>query len=204
MNDIMSMLRKPKKTKPLMIRLSKALVNYIDGQWLKTYSSRPDYIISSIREYLNEIIAHENLSVLTIEREELSDETKRLFYYEYMKKELSADKARYSKWEGENAEIVEVLLSIMPGTIEDINRAVERTKFFKNHQEFIKVAIAHSIHRKAINQHIEESVKEFLENPQHAKKMEEEHKEILKILKKDNWEEELLKYDSEKKSKKNL
>jgi len=154
---------KPKKTKAVMVRVPDLLMTLVENHIGKQYASRPDFIVEAIRLYIYDMSLIEEGIINTLKDEDVLDAAKVEFYYERLNKLLNEDRIYYREAEKRSSEEpVGVLLSIMPGLIEEMDAIVERTKAFKNNPEFIKMAISHLLALLSNRDVISLNVKNFL------------------------------------------
>ena len=133
-----------KKTKAVMVRVPSNLMQIVDALVGWQYTSRPDFIVESIRYYLNYISGIETEAMILLKDKDVSFAAKFAFYQESLEIVLAPTRDTYKDLEEKsNGKLIDVLLSIMPGLIAEINETVGRTQFFKSYQEFIKMAVFH-------------------------------------------------------------
>ena len=154
---------KPKKTKAVMVRVPDLLMTLAENYIGKQYASRPDFIVEAIRLYIYDISLIEERIIEALKNEDVLDAAKVEFYHERLNKLLDDDRTFYKESEKRSSEEpVGVLLSIMPGLIEEMDSMVGRTKAFKNNPEFIKMAISHLLALLLNREVISLNAKKFL------------------------------------------
>ena len=141
----------------------------------KTHTSRPDYIVDAIHQYMFHISGFETEAMLKVQYKDVSYGAKRTFYLEYMelqtKREREAFNSAQKKSKGKD---IDVLLSMPPGLVEEVMGIVNRTQVFKNHQEFIKFAIIYLMVVLATYNTNTLLTTNFLQDPEDLKKLKEE------------------------------
>jgi hypothetical protein len=176
-----------KKTKGVMVRLPSNVTTVIDSFVGRSHSSRPDFIVDAIRQYLMYVSIFEAEAILKVQDKDVSYTAKKAFYIEFMELHLDRMKKMYhSLQEQAKGRDVDVLLSMYPITIEMINGVVERTQFFKNHQEFIKLAIMNLIILMASYNTNELLISNFLQDPEDLKKLKKELDDLRAEANSDN------------------
>ena len=129
-----------KKNASIMVRMPSNLALVIDTTVGISYTSRPDFVIDGIRRFVH-YINNEEAAIMTYlqEKEDAARDVKLEFYYASIKERTDTyRKAVASAAEKSKKKDVDILLSLPKGLASQIDRAVERTKCFRNHQEFIK------------------------------------------------------------------
>ena len=131
-----------------MVRFPEETVDGIDVFVGHTHTSRPDFVIDAVRQYLFHITGCEsriieNLRIAEEEDEDLLQQVKETYYLRRMNV-LTRDESNqyYAVKENSNSmRDVNVLLNMPQGLYDAIVEIVGRTMVFGNHQEFIKVAV---------------------------------------------------------------
>ena len=131
-----------KRNVSLMVRMPSNIAFVIDHCVGVSHSSRPDFVIDGIRQFMVAISYEEARVFEFIEtKKDASREVKLQFYYESMKSfTLTFRNTIASAAEKSEKKDVDILLSLPKGLAAQIDEFVNRTKAFKNHQEFIKCA----------------------------------------------------------------
>ena len=132
-----------KRTKQVMVRFPKYTVERIDDYAGDTHSSRPDFVIDSVRQYIPHIVHEAALVITEIEGVDVSSQAKGMFFYERMSERIfqEIESYRKSKESSPKGQDVSVLISIPVGLNASIFRIVESTGFFSSNQELIKTAV---------------------------------------------------------------
>ena len=129
-----------------MVRVPKTVMDMIDAAVGMQYTSRPDFVVEAIRNYMDYVSSAEAETVALLKEKDVSYAAKLEFYFEALEIRLTPDRNLYRvSEERSEGKSVEVLLSVLPGLIAEMNDIVVRTKAFRNGQEFIKMAIIHLI-----------------------------------------------------------
>ena len=161
-----------KKNASLMVRMPSTLAEMIDVCVGQTHSSRPDYVIDGIREFIHFICTNEAEIMRYIdEKKDAARDVKIEFYYESIKSLTQVYRDAASSASEKSRSDVSILLSIPKGLAAQIDRIVERTRCFKNHQEFIRsstVYMSMSMGMDNTNSMLTES---FLESNQSTKEL---------------------------------
>ena len=131
-----------KRNASMMVRLPSNLARIVDGCVGITHSSRPDFVIDGIRSFIHYINEEENTVMKYLnEKKDASREVKLQFYYETMRNRTEPfRKAITSAVQKSKKKDVDVLLSLPRGLAVKIENTTNRTKCFRNHQEFVKAA----------------------------------------------------------------
>lgn len=132
-----------KKTKQVMVRFPKYTVERIDDYAGDTHSSRPDFVIDSVRQYIPHIVREAATVITEIEGVDVSRQAKNMFFIERMGERMFPETESYrkSKESSPKGQDVSVLVSFPVGLNEMILRTVEYTGLFSSNQEFIKTAV---------------------------------------------------------------
>lgn len=136
-----------KKGVSVMVRMPSSITMILDMAVGSTHSSRPDFVIDGIRSFLHYIINEEaGLMLYLQEKDTIDYDVKLQFYYEAIKNRTEAYRnSVHSAQERDGKKVVDILLSVPKGLLAEVERTVERTKCFRNHQEFIKCATFYRI-----------------------------------------------------------
>ena len=136
-----------KKNHNVMVRLPYVHASFIDGLVGDDYSSRPDFVLDSIRKFMHFVLDQEIEIINYLQKKEDAPyEVKSKFYYESIKFKTETYRAALVRiQESGDKRVVDVLLSIPLGLLSEIGRLVERTKCFRNHQELIKCAVVFNL-----------------------------------------------------------
>jgi Arc/MetJ-type ribon-helix-helix transcriptional regulator len=172
----MGILTKPeKKTKAVMVRVPVNLMVVVDAMVGGQYTSRPDFIVEAIRCYTNTISSIETAAMIKVKDKDIAQAAKVAFYHEFLDISLTQDRNFHKGAEDRSGgKTIDVLLSILPGLIAEMNSVVERTKAFKSYQEFIKMAICHLITLTAARNSNTLLTSNFLHNAEDMKGLRDE------------------------------
>ena len=138
---VVGLLTKDERTKKVMLRVTDSTIQYIDNSIGDRFASRPDYVIHATRVFLQKVIAWEVEAVLKVHNKEISHTEKVKFYKEYLSIAIHGPKNEYLGRIITGKESCSILLSLPTGLLRDIEGVVDRTGLFKNHHEFIKIAL---------------------------------------------------------------
>lgn len=135
-----------KKNTSLMVRVPDGLALTIDNMVGNTHSSRPDCVIDGIRRFIHFICSTEAEIMIYLQEKSDADRGIRLeFYKESIKSVTETYRKTVANAISNSKRDVDVLLSLPKGLAAQIDRTVERTGCFKNHQEFVKCSIVYLI-----------------------------------------------------------
>lgn len=132
-----------KRTKQVMVRFSKYTVERIDDYAGNTHSSRPDFVIDSVRQYIPHIVREAATVITEIEAVDVSRQAKELFFFERMGERMFPETESYrnSKESSPKGQDISVLVCFPTGLNDKILRTVEATSLFSSNQELIKIAV---------------------------------------------------------------
>lgn len=173
-----------KRNASIMVRMPSNLALIIDQCVGITHSSRPDFVTDGIRSFIHYIITEEDSVMRYLkEKEDASREVKLQFYYETMKNKTEMyRKAVVSAAEKSTKKDVDILLSLPRGLASQIERVVERTKCFRNHQEFVKAATVYLTTQMGTDNTNENIVLNYLESNQATKDLQEQIEKMRKEM----------------------
>lgn len=181
---ILSKKNDDKKNASIMVRMPSGLTEVMDMTAVgNTHSSRPDFVIDGIRSFIRFIVSDEYAILHYLEKKEDVDKAVKVkFYYESLKKDTLVYRNTVVNRIKESRKDVDILLSLPKGLAAEIDRVVERTKCFRNHQEFIKCATLYLITIIASNNTNAIIVNEFLQSNKSTQELEEEIEQMSKEL----------------------
>ena len=132
-----------KRTKQVMVRFPRYTVERIDDYAGDTHSSRPDFVIDSVRQYIPHIVKEATTVITEIEGVDVSRQAKDMFFIERMGERMFSETESYrkSKESSPKGQDVSVLVSFPVGLNEMILRTIECTGLFSSNQELIKTAV---------------------------------------------------------------
>ena len=132
-----------RRTKQIMVRFPKYTVERIDDYAGYTHSSRPDFVIDSVRQYIPHIIMESATVITEIEGVDVSRQAKDLFFIERMGERMFSETESYrkSKESSPKGQDVSVLVSFPTGLNDMILRTVSSMGLFSSNQELIKIAV---------------------------------------------------------------
>ncbi len=132
-----------KRTKQVMVRFPKYTVERIDDYAGDTHSSRPDFVIDSVRQYIPHIVREAATVITEIEGVDVSRQAKDMFFIERMGERMFPETESYrkSKESSPKGQDVSVLVSFPVGLNEMILRTVEYMGLFSSNQDLIKTAV---------------------------------------------------------------
>ena len=126
---------------------------------------------------------YETEAMLRVQEKDVSHTAKKAFYLEYLEINLDRERKMYlGAQEKSKGKDIDVLLSMPPTMIETINETVDRTQFFKNHQEFIKLAIMYLVFSTGVYNTNTMLTMSFLSDPDDLKKLKEELENLRKNI----------------------
>ena len=165
-----------RKSISMMIRLPSAITELLDGGIGLTHSSRPDFVTDGIRSFLHYICVEEkNILDFLEKKEDASREVKIQFYYETIKLKTELyRKTLMNAAEQSKKKDVDILLSLPIGLVGRIENTVNRTKCFRNRQEFVKAATVFVGIQYGLDNEVECNIENFLESNQSTKEIEEQ------------------------------
>ena len=180
-----------KKNASIMVRMPSNLAMIIDMSVGISYTSRPDYVIDGIRRFVHYINNEEAAIMLYLqEKEDAARDVKLEFYYASMKERTEIyRKAVVSAAEKSKKKDVDILLSLPKGLASQIDRIVERTKCFRNHQEFIKASSIYLIMILGMDNTNDMLTTNFLESNQSTKDLREQIEKMRKEM--EDWKKDL-------------
>lgn len=173
-----------KRTKQVMVRFPKYTVERIDDYAGDTHSSRPDFVIDSVRQYISHIVREAVTVITEIETVDVSRRAKDLFFFERMGERMFPETESYrkSKESSPKGQDVSVLVSFPTGLNDKILRTVESTSLFSSNQELIKTAVHWMLsHIDDVEKGLE-VVSEFQSTKDNGKVLERELERIRKEL----------------------
>ncbi|MDY0224668.1 MAG: hypothetical protein RBR05_04655 [Candidatus Methanomethylophilaceae archaeon] len=133
-----------KKNASLMVRVPDGLALAIDNMVGNTHSSRPDCVIDGVRRFIHFICCTEAEIMIYLQEKSDADRDVRLeFYRESIKSSTESYRKAVANAISKSEKDIDVLLSLPKGLAAQIDRTVERTECFKNHQEFVKCSIVY-------------------------------------------------------------
>lgn len=173
-----------KRNASIMVRMPSNLAMVIDMSVGLSYTSRPDFVIDGIRRFVHYINNEEASIMLYLqEKEDAARDVKLEFYYESMKERTEMyRKAVVSAAEKSKKKDVDVLLSLPKGLAAQIDGIVERTRCFRNHQEFIKAGSIYLIMIMGMDNTNEMLTTNFLESNQSTKDLREQIEKMRKEM----------------------
>lgn len=132
-----------KKTKQVMVRFPRFTVECIDDFTGDTHSSRPDFVIDAVRQYIPHVICDAATAITEMEGVNVSHQAKDVFFYERMSESMfpEAESYRKSKDSSPKGQDISVLVSMPVGLNQMIADVVESTGLFSSNQELIKTAV---------------------------------------------------------------
>ncbi len=181
---ILSKKNDDKKNASIMVRMPSGLTEVMDMTAVgNTHSSRPDFVIDGIRTFIRFIISDEYSILRYLEKKEDVDKAVKVkFYYESLKKDTLIYRNTVVNRIKESKKDVDILLSLPKGLAAEIDRVVERTQCFRNHQEFIKCATLYLITMIASDNTNAVVVNEFLQSNKSTQELEEEIEQMSREL----------------------
>lgn len=176
-----------KKNASIMVRMPSNLAMIIDMSVGISYTSRPDFVIDGIRRFIHYINNEEAAIMLYLqEKEDAARDVKLEFYYAAMKEKTEMyRKAVSSASEKSKKKDVDILLSLPKGVASQIDRIVERTKCFRNHQEFIKAGTVYLTTIMGMDNTNDMLTTNFLESNQSTKDLREQIEKMRKEMEKE-------------------
>jgi len=175
-----------KKNASIMVRMPSNLAMIIDMSVGTAYTSRPDFVIDGIRRFVHYINNEEAGIMLYLqEKEDAARDVKLEFYYETIKEKTEMYRNMIvSAAEKSQKKDVDILLSLPKGLASQIDRLVERTKCFRNHQEFIKAGSCYLIILLGADNTNDMLTASFLESNQSTKDLREQIDKMKKEMEK--------------------
>ena len=173
-----------KRTKQVMVRFPKFTVECIDDFAGDTHSSRPDFVIDAVRQYIPHLISDATTVITEIEGVDVSRQAKDVFFYERMSECMftEAESYRKSKDSSPKGQDISVLVSIPVGLNGMIADMVEFTGLFSSNQELIKIAVHWMInHMNDVKQGLE-LVSGFQSTKDNGRALEKELEQIRREL----------------------
>lgn len=169
-----------KRTKQVMVRIPRSTVERIDDFAGNTHSSRPDFIIDSVRQYITHVMDEASFVVVSIEGLEVSKQAKEVYFAQQMGERLYHEFDSYRKSREGNQKIkdVSVLISMPIGLLRMISEVVGCTGLFSNNQEFIKVSVHYMFRQMSEIRDRMEIVESFQAMSDGRKALEEELEQI--------------------------
>lgn len=133
-----------KKNTNLMVRVPDGLALAIDSMVGNTHSSRPDCIIDGIRRFIHFICSTEAEIMLYLQEKSDANRDVRIeFYKESIKSVTETYRESVANAISKSKRDVDVLVRLPKGLAAQIDYTVERTRCFRNHQEFVKCSIVY-------------------------------------------------------------
>ncbi|QHK17997.1 hypothetical protein JS82_07710 [Methanomassiliicoccaceae archaeon DOK] len=173
-----------KRTKQVMVRFPKYTVERIDDYAGDTHSSRPDFVIDSVRQYIPHIVREAATVITEIEAVDVSRQAKDMFFIERMGERMFPETESYrkSKEGSPKGQDISVLVSFPTGLNDRILRTVESTNLFSSNQELIKTAVHWMLNHMGDVENGLEVVSEFQSTRDNGKALEKELERIRKEL----------------------
>ena len=173
-----------KKNASIMVRMPSSLSMMIDMSVGISYTSRPDFVIDGIRRFIHYINNEEAAIMLYLqEKEDAARDVKLEFYHETIeeKTEMYRNMVGSASAKSKRKD-VDILLSLPKGLASQIDRMVERTGCFRNHQEFIKTGSAYLIVLLGMDNTNDMLTTDFLESNQSTKDLREQIEKMRKEM----------------------
>lgn len=169
-----------KRTKQVMVRFPKYTVERIDDYAGDTHSSRPDFVIDSVRQYMAHIVGEAVTIITEIEGVDVSRQAKDMFFIERMGERMFSETESYqnSKESSPKGQDISVLVSFPMGLNDMIIRTVESTSIFSSNQEFIKIAVHWMLNHTSDVEKGLDVISEFQSTKDNGKSLEKELERI--------------------------
>lgn len=173
-----------KRTKQVMVRFPKYTVERIDDYAGDTHSSRPDFVIDSVRQYITHIIWEAATVITEIETIDVSRQAKDLFFFERMGERMFPETESYrkSKESSPKGQDISVLVSFPTGLNDKVHKTVESTSLFSSNQDLIKTAVHWMLNHMDDMEKGLEVVSEFQSTKDNGKALEKELERIRNEL----------------------
>ena len=173
-----------KRTKQVMVRFPKYTVERIDDYAGDTHSSRPDFVIDSVRQYIPHIVREAATVITEIEGVDVSRQAKDMFFIERMGERMFPETESYrkSKESSPKGQDVSVLVSFPTGLNDMILKTVDFTTLFSSNQELIKTAVHWMLNHVDDVEKALEVISEFQSTKDNGKTLENELERIRNEL----------------------
>ena len=173
-----------KRTKQVMVRFPRYTIEMIDDYAGNTHSSRPDFVIDSVRQYIPHIIHEAAIIITEIETVDVSKQAKDLFFFERMGEKMFPETESYkkSKQSSPKGQDISVLVSFPAGLNEKIHSTVQSTNLFSSNQELIKIAVHWMLNHVEDVEKGLEVVSEFMSMNDSGKALEKELEQIRREM----------------------
>lgn len=172
---------KKKKNKQVMVRIPRTTAERIDRYAGNTHSSRPDFIIDSIRQYIAHVADMASSVIVQMNNLDVSKQAKEVYFVQYMNEQLGTEFDSYRNARGldQKTQEVSVLISVPVGLQNQITELVRSTGLFSGNQEFIKVSV-HYMFRKMSETMDRMDIVDRFQTVQDDEKALEEELELIK------------------------
>ncbi|WII07796.1 hypothetical protein PED39_00980 [Methanomassiliicoccales archaeon LGM-RCC1] len=125
----------------IMIRVTDNMCRSMDAFAGSTHASRPDVVVDACRKFYTEICTREMLILDAVEERKVSREVGQAVYYEELESYIETIREDYEATAKMGRDSISILVVFPYMLLEQMNRVIERTRQFKNHQDFIKIAL---------------------------------------------------------------
>lgn len=148
----------------IMIRVTDNMCRSMDAFAGNTHVSRPDVVVDACRKFYTDVCVREAFILEAIEERKVSRDVGQAVYYEEMESYIKSLREDYEATVKMGKESISILVVFPYMLLEQMNRVIARTKQFKNHQDFIKIALIYFFgSQRDILRH-ERKIEEFLKS----------------------------------------
>jgi len=177
-----------KKNASLMVRVPDGLAFAIDNMVGNTHSSRPDCVIDGIRRFIHFICNTESEIMIYLQEKSDADRDVRLeFYKESIKSSTEPYRKAVTSAISKSKKDVDVLLSLPRGLAAEIDRTVERTGCFKNHQEFVKCSVVFLLREIGAENTNATLTENYLQSNQSTSELKQQIEKMKKEMNEGDW-----------------
>ena len=162
----------------IMVRVPDNICKVIDVSAGYTHASRPDVVIDACRKFYTALCLKEMTIIQAVEESKVQKEIALAAYYEEMESFIGSLRNDYEASIKKGKEMVSILVIFPYILFEQVNRIIGRTKQFKNHQDFIKIALMYFFSVEHQLREHEDQMDRFLESDDIQDKVEELRKAI--------------------------
>jgi Arc/MetJ-type ribon-helix-helix transcriptional regulator len=163
------------RSKQVMVRLPSMIASSVVGRVGLTHASRPDFVLDATRQYLAVVHSIEYEAYRNVRDKDVSYVAKCEFFQEYISlrlKRVSDECAALT--EKSSGKDTDVLLSVPPLLLKDIESTSKRLGAFRNRQDFLRQAVV--MYNAELNNNAVRllEVGSFLEENEDLKKLRDE------------------------------
>lgn len=165
----------------IMIRVPDNICKVVDTFAGHTHTSRPDVVIDACRKFYTTLCLKEMTIIQAVEERDVPKEVALAAYYEEMESFIGSLRNDYEASSKKGTEAISILVIFPYILFEEVNRIIGRTKQFRNHQDFIKIALMYFFSVEHQLREHEREIDKFLESDDIQDEVEKLRKVIRKM-----------------------